>query len=246
MKDAYYFPHDSNARHDLKIVALSQKWKYGYQWYFMTLEILREQANFKIAKTMIPAIAKQLQEPEEVIKEWLIDCLTADTPLFKTDGESLWSESLINRMKHLEDKREKMRQNALKRWQKPTNDAIADAEHMPSNASKAKQSKVKQSKVKKSIYTEMQVSEFEAWWNMYDKKVGDKTKVMKKYLNLKPEEREAIRYTLPAYLTATPDKAYRKHPATYLNNKSWLDEIIIKQPNNQIQNGRKNTLQSFE
>jgi hypothetical protein len=63
---------------------------------------------------------------------------------------------------------------------------------------------------------------------------------------LKPEEREAIRYTLPAYLTATPDKAYRKHPATYLNNKSWLDEIIIKQPNNQIQNGRKNTLQSFE
>jgi len=27
-------------------------------------------------------------------------------------------------------------------------------------------------------------------------------------------------------LNSTPDKQYRKNPETYLNNKSWNDEII--------------------
>lgn len=31
---------------------------------------------------------------------------------------------------------------------------------------------------------------------------------------------------LEVYIKATPDKQYRKHPMTYLNNKSWNDEVI--------------------
>jgi len=32
------------------------------------------------------------------------------------------------------------------------------------------------------------------------------------------------------YVLSTPDKQYRKNPDTYLRNKCWEDEIIIKTP----------------
>lgn len=43
-------------------------------------------------------------------------------------------------------------------------------------------------------------------------------------------DKEEIFATLPNYIAATPDKQYRKNPDTYLNNKSWQDEILIQQP----------------
>lgn len=68
--------------------------------------------------------------------------------------------------------------------------------------------------------------EFDRFWNMYDYKKGDKTKVKKKFLSLSRVDREKIFETLPLYVESTPDKQYRKHPQTYLNNRSWEDEIL--------------------
>lgn len=68
---------------------------------------------------------------------------------------------------------------------------------------------------------------FEKFWDLYDKKVGNKEKVKAKFLSLKQEEKEKIFEHLPDYIYSTPDKKFRKDPATYLNNKSWNDEIII-------------------
>lgn len=68
--------------------------------------------------------------------------------------------------------------------------------------------------------------EFNRFWNMYDYKKGDKTKVKKKFLSLSRADREKIFETLPLYVESTPDKQYRKHPQTYLNNRSWEDEIL--------------------
>ena len=74
---------------------------------------------------------------------------------------------------------------------------------------------------------------FEDFWDLYDKKRGDKDKVQKKWVNLRQSEKEAIMDYLPRYIQAQPDKQYRKDPATFLNNKSWNDEIIArKQPAN--------------
>ena len=47
-KDAYYFPHFSNARNDSKIIKIRRILGLeGYAIYFMLLEILREQGDFK-------------------------------------------------------------------------------------------------------------------------------------------------------------------------------------------------------
>ena len=67
---------------------------------------------------------------------------------------------------------------------------------------------------------------FDDFWNLYDKKVGDKEKIKTKWNKLKDSEREAIMNHLPLYKQAQPNKKYRKDPATYLNNKSWNDELI--------------------
>ena len=47
-KDAYYFPHFSNARNDSKLMRIRRIFGIeGYGIYFMLLEILRDQQNFK-------------------------------------------------------------------------------------------------------------------------------------------------------------------------------------------------------
>lgn len=67
---------------------------------------------------------------------------------------------------------------------------------------------------------------FDFFWDLYDKKVGDKQKLVKKWGNLKDEERELVIKHIPNYKIAQPDKKFRKDPETYLNNKSWNDEIV--------------------
>jgi len=83
---------------------------------------------------------------------------------------------------------------------------------------------------------------FENFWNLYDKKVGDKIKLQKKYYLLSKEEKEKIFNTLPEYVKSTPEKKFRKMPETYLNNKSWNDEIIYNGNTNKMSAGESRML----
>lgn len=73
---------------------------------------------------------------------------------------------------------------------------------------------------------------FEDFWNTYDKKRGDKTKLELKWKLLTDLDREKIMQYIPKYKQATPDKKFRKDPQTFFNNKSWNDEIITSNENN--------------
>lgn len=68
---------------------------------------------------------------------------------------------------------------------------------------------------------------FDEFWNAYDKKVGDKDKICKKWLGLSDDERLATMKHIAQYKAAQPNKKYRKNPETYLNQKSWNDEVIF-------------------
>ncbi len=68
---------------------------------------------------------------------------------------------------------------------------------------------------------------FDDFWNEYDKKVGLKSKVQKKWSALRQDDRELVMAHIPNYKLVQPDKQFRKDPTTYLNNKGWLDELII-------------------
>jgi len=62
---------------------------------------------------------------------------------------------------------------------------------------------------------------------LYNKKVGDKAKILKKWINLKQGDRDAIFKTLPTFLLSITDKQFQPYPETYLNNKRWNDETAI-------------------
>lgn len=67
--------------------------------------------------------------------------------------------------------------------------------------------------------------QFEQFWDLYDYKKS-KEKAEKVWKTLTIEEKNQAIYHAPLYAESTPDKTYRKHPTTYLNQKSFNDEII--------------------
>ena len=67
---------------------------------------------------------------------------------------------------------------------------------------------------------------FDEIWNLYDYKTGTKEKLRKKWESLTDIEREKIKIHVPLYVKSTPDKQFRKHFQTYLNNCGWEDEIL--------------------
>jgi hypothetical protein len=69
---------------------------------------------------------------------------------------------------------------------------------------------------------------FDTFWKIYEKKIA-KEKCQKRWARISNDEKEKIFSSLPNYIAATPDKQFRKNPETYLNNKSWEDELPILQ-----------------
>jgi hypothetical protein len=70
---------------------------------------------------------------------------------------------------------------------------------------------------------------FETFWNLYDKKV-ERDACKKKFLKLDLPVIEKILQVVPNYVLTTPDKQYRKNPETWINNKCWDDELILRLP----------------
>ncbi len=81
---------------------------------------------------------------------------------------------------------------------------------------------------KKRKYEKNLNGEFDVLWNLYDKKIGDKGKLIKKWEKLPESERLAILEYIPKYKESQPDKKYRKNLETFLNQKSWNDELIYE------------------
>ncbi len=85
--------------------------------------------------------------------------------------------------------------------------------------------------VEHEIEIEKKGIEFTVFWDLYDKKVGDREKLMKKWAKIPFEEQQKIIDYIPNYKIAQPEKKYRKNPDTFFNNKSWNDEIINSNKN---------------
>ena len=72
---------------------------------------------------------------------------------------------------------------------------------------------------------------FERAWNLYDKKVGCKAKLEKKWNSMSQKDRKAAIEYIPLYVITTEDKKYRKNFQTFLNQRGWEDELIgAKEP----------------
>lgn len=116
-KDAIAFLHDANARNDLKIAPLRQNFgAEGYGIFWMIIEILREQTNFKIKLSDLDGLNCQLQPHNLDFEKFLEFCL--EKCLLKKDKNYLWSDSLLRRMKSFTDARKRMSEGGKKAMNK--------------------------------------------------------------------------------------------------------------------------------
>ena len=106
-KEAYYFSHDSNARHDIKVMAMRSIYQSeGYGWYWMLVEMMREQTDYKLCisgKYDLQILATELNTEPIKVKKFIDDCVKEFTNgdekgLFQSDSKYIWSDSLNNRM----------------------------------------------------------------------------------------------------------------------------------------------------
>ena len=161
-KDAYYFSHDANARNDPKIIQMLSVYKAeGYGWYWMLIEMMREQENYRLSiksKYAVNAYARELDADAERLQQYIDDCVNEFTcdgkGIFDKNDEYLWSESLLRRMKIKDGIAEKARQAALIRWGKvedeaETSESIASASEINASVMQRKERKVKEKKERK-------------------------------------------------------------------------------------------------
>ena len=230
-----YFPH--YVTHKKTLYTIETKFgNDGYSFWFKLLEMLGATENhfldlnetdtyeFLLAKTRVSG------ETANNILETLVRLHALDADLFQY--KIIFSENFVENLSQVYSRR------GVKAYTKDKLMELMSTKTPVSgvNVDKNPQSKVKESKVKKSKVKESDVIDltneinidFEYVWKAYDKKRGDYLKLKKKWEELSESEREAAMRHIPHYVKATPDKQYRKDLATYINNKSWNDEIIKK------------------
>lgn len=161
MKDAYYFPHDCNARHDPKIVSLCMKWKsLGYAAYFITIEMLREQNDYKLQAMLKPCLQMAWGMYETIdygiFHDLLTDMIKLD--LFQEEDGFIFSSSLIQRMQVYDNRRDALREAGRKGG---LSSAKAKLKPSSSKAQAVKESKVKESK---DIVLPSKTKQFIDWW----------------------------------------------------------------------------------
>jgi hypothetical protein len=121
MKEVHYFSHDAFARHDKNIAAMLSVYGmqgYGIYWCLMELMREREECDFRVGisgKYDFITLCKETGVKENKMKKFIDDCIQ-EFQLFKSDGETVWSEDMLTRMAIMKEKSEQGRSAARKRW----------------------------------------------------------------------------------------------------------------------------------
>ena len=237
-KDAFYFPHFSNARTDRKILRLRKELQIeGYGIYFMILEVLRDTPNFKYPMQDIDLLAVEFNTSEQKIRT-----VICNYGLFEIDeNQHFFSEKFNEYLEpYLKMKEQRMmagKASAAKRLlnnssttvQRPFNDRSTTVQQ--SKVKKSKEEKVNKSKEKEGVaptgstHTPDQIELFNQFSDWLGKHFPRVTKMKKpitidEYLKL----RETInRETLTKLLTAMENRAdlHKKYVSAYLTIINW-------------------------
>jgi hypothetical protein len=156
-KDAYYFPHFSNARHDRKLKRVIKDLGIeGYGIYFMILEVLRDQQDFKYPMVDLDLLADEFGTSESKVL-----VVVNNYDLFTIDSdEKFFSPKMLTYLEPYFRMREQ---------RKLAGKASADKRLSIDRSTTVQQSKVKESKEKEIKVKETKVLSardliFEKWF----------------------------------------------------------------------------------
>ena len=141
MKNSQYFLHDCCKRNNAKMLSLTaDKGLEGCGTYWVLLEYLREQSDYRMPLSLLPSLAKQLGKFTQWVEE-----LVYNYGLFVlTDDGRFTSQGLQQQMKPLENKR---KARDAKRKKLPAKSTFHNTNSSFSAAQKQKQTKKQCKKV---------------------------------------------------------------------------------------------------
>ena len=190
-KDAFYFPHFSNASKDNKIRRLEKELGLeGYAIYFKLLEVLRETTGYKYPMDDIDLLADDFGTSEPKVR--VVIC---NYGLFNVDEENnFFSIKQIYYLQPYIEKTQRARVAAQKRWDKVEGDANAMQMHSKCNADamQIKESKLKESKVKERKEESPLVFISNDWQQLWEGWVEHKRNQFKDKYKTKQSEQIAI------------------------------------------------------
>ncbi len=131
-KDSYFFPHFYNARHDRKIKrVMKEHGAEGYAVFFMLLETLREQTDFKFPLADIDLLADEFGVSDATVRS-IIDGYN----LFEIDevDNTFYSPKLIHFLQPYIEKTQRARSAANARWEKLNANAKVNEVHKNSTS----------------------------------------------------------------------------------------------------------------
>jgi hypothetical protein len=216
-KDSFWFKHDSNAKDDPKCTLLiEQLGLEGFGIYWVLIEILREQPDYKYPLKLIPALSRKYNTTAEKM-----GTVVKGYDLFSIDENNFFSDSLLERMNDYDALKETRRNAALMRWESKSN-AFALQKQCMTNANRVDKNRV--DKNNKEILKKEKFGEFK---NVF---LSDEeyNQLIKRFGKTGTNDRIE---NLSGYLASKGDK-YKSHYATILswernnNSKSNKSSII--------------------
>lgn len=234
-----YFVHDVTAGSDPKIIELLMKHGcLGYGVYWRIIEQMACSPNGMLT-TDYNLLGWVIREKADIIKS-----VICNFGLFKfsEDNKFFYSERLLKNLEAINEKSQKAREKAKKRWEKQSDsnaetkqelcnsNAVALLEHSSSNANKIKQDKIKEDKniIPLTPQGEKVNENFERFWNAYPRKEG-KQVALKAFTKVKV----GIDVLLSAIEKQKQCDQWRKdngqfipHASTWLDQARWEDECF--------------------
>jgi hypothetical protein len=237
MKDAYYFPHYCNARNDRKIRRVMKSLGVeGYGIYFMLLEVLRDQTEYRYPMEDVDLLAEEFGTSEAKVI-----AVIKNFGLFDIDEDEMFFS--LNLIKYLEPmfkmreqrsiagkasaeaRRAKMLEGNKKEIPAKfefINESSTVVERMLNENEQSRVSKEKERK-RSITYSE----DFESMWNAYTKK-GSKKDAYAVFKKLSDEEIDSAWEHIPRYVEAHKGKRqYMKDFERYLDKQTFYSEIYV-------------------
>jgi len=223
-KDAYYFPHDSNAKDDPKCIMLIEELGLeGYGIFWVLIETLRDQPQYKAPMAMLPALGRRYNSSGEKFK-----AIVSRYGLFAIDNdEFFYSEPFSRRMSAIDLKRKDLseagkRGNAI-RWQSG-GESGGDRVAIAIKEKEIKEKEIKVNQIKGKTKSAGYPPDFDLAWELYKRK-GSKKLALAEWNNLTDDEKKKVHDHIPAYIGNTEPK-YVKDFERYLKHGKYESETV--------------------
>ena len=116
-KETQWFSHEATTHTSAQMLAMMEKYKAtGYGCWWILVEILRQQDDYRYdisKKYSLNSLTRAMQISKAKVEQFIADCIH-EYDLLQSDGEYIWSDALIERMQHLEEKKAILRENGRK------------------------------------------------------------------------------------------------------------------------------------